>query len=203
MSTELNDTFDWLEKATQARQGLRTMTPTVHGVLPVKVHPIANIFPMMSDEEFAGLKADIEANGVRDDIVFQNGLLIDGRNRMAACIALGIEWEGHAAELDPDTNAVAYIVSHNIHRRHLTESQRAMIAAEIRNTFDEQGRQRRNANLKQGAESPVVANSPQRGNKRSRDAAGEMLGVSGRSVDRATAVLESGDQDSSPACFRK
>lgn len=193
MSTDFAESFRQLEEATQLRETMRVETPTVHGVLPVKVHPVASIFPMGSADEFAGLKADIAEHGVRECIVFQGGVLIDGRNRMAAMIALGIDWKCYAGELEPDTDAVAYIVSHNIHRRHLDASQRALIAAEIRDTFDEQGRQRRNAKLKQGGESPVVANSPQRGNKRSRDAAGEMLNVSGRSVDRATKVLESGD----------
>jgi hypothetical protein len=47
----------------------------------MEFHPVANIFPMMSAEEFEALKADILANGLREDIWLHNNQTIDGRNR--------------------------------------------------------------------------------------------------------------------------
>lgn len=93
-------------------------------------HEVANIFPMMQGEEFDALKADIAANGLREAIwLHPDGRIIDGRNRYLACEALGIEpqyrtWNGAGS-------LVAFVVSLNLHRRHLTESQRAMIAAKL------------------------------------------------------------------------
>jgi ParB-like chromosome segregation protein Spo0J len=56
------------------------------------VHPIADLFPMMTDEELANLAADIKANGlIHPLVVDKNGLLIDGRNRDKACQLAGIE----------------------------------------------------------------------------------------------------------------
>lgn len=97
--------------------------------LQCAVHPVANIFPMMTQEEFESLKDDIQLHGQREPVVFWHDQLIDGRNRMMACQALGIEAEW--CELDSDDDPVAYVVSHNLHRRHLSTSQRAMVAAKL------------------------------------------------------------------------
>jgi ParB-like chromosome segregation protein Spo0J len=93
------------------------------------VHPIADLFPMMTDEELANLAADIKANGLIHPIVVdKDGVLIDGRNRDRACEIAGIEpltvlFEGD----DPR----AYIIANNISRRHLTKGQQAMAVAMI------------------------------------------------------------------------
>jgi ParB-like chromosome segregation protein Spo0J len=56
------------------------------------VHPIADLFPMMTDEELANLAADIKANGLIHPIVVdKDGVLLDGRNRDRACEIAGIE----------------------------------------------------------------------------------------------------------------
>lgn len=62
-------------------------------------HDVCTIFPMMSPDEFAGLKADIQANGQREPVWTYQGKLIDGRNRLKACEELGVkprteEWDG-------------------------------------------------------------------------------------------------------------
>jgi len=158
------------------------------------VHPVASAFPLNTGKAKADFDADIAARGVDVPITFWNNLLIDGRNRVIAMAAAGIDWREHAEELDADQDPIAFVVGRNIHRRHLSESQRAMIAAAIRNTFDKQAAERRNATLKQGGQAPVSDTSHKRENGRSSDVVGAMLGVSGRSVDRATAVLESGDK---------
>ena len=56
------------------------------------VHPVADLFPRMTDEELADLAADIKANGLIHPIVVdKDGVLIDGRNRARACEIAGIE----------------------------------------------------------------------------------------------------------------
>ena len=98
-----------------------------------KVHPAADVFPMMSDDELATLGEDIKANGLKTKIVVHDGLLLDGRNRLEAMQRAGIlEGEGltgdhrWSAFLDfYKDDPVAYIISLNIHRRHLTKQQQA------------------------------------------------------------------------------
>lgn len=99
-------------------------------IFEVPVHPLANVFPMLAEDELAELADDIAENGLREPLVLQEidgqVLLVDGRNRRAACklleIVPEITWLNGQDARD-------YIISTNIMRRHLTAGQRAMAYA--------------------------------------------------------------------------
>lgn len=94
-----------------------------------KVHPAAAIFPMMSDAELDELAADIKANGLIHPIIRDaSGQLIDGRNRLWACEIAGVE--PRFETLAPDTDPIAFILSNNVKRRHMTKGQAAMAVVE-------------------------------------------------------------------------
>jgi hypothetical protein len=91
------------------------------------VHPVADFFPMMSDEELDDLAANIRANGLIHSIVVdKDGFLIDGRNRARACEIAGIEPKTVPFEGDDPR---AYIIGSNIARRHMSKGQQAMVVA--------------------------------------------------------------------------
>src|SRR5258705_856322 len=94
-----------------------------------KVHPVAEMFPMMSDEELDELAEDIKQNGQLLPIIVKDGLIIDGRNRLEACRRAGVEAEYQ--ELGGQ-DSIGLIFSANVERRHLTPSQRAMACVLIR-----------------------------------------------------------------------
>ena len=94
-----------------------------------EVHPVAAMFPEFPPEEYANLRADIEANGVRFPVVVCGGWLVDGRTRLRACRDLDLE--PPIRELDEGTDVVEWIVSANVRRRHLSTSQRAVLAAQL------------------------------------------------------------------------
>jgi hypothetical protein len=142
----------------------------------VEVHPAAELFPMMSDEEYAGLVEDIHQHGQREKIVLWQGQLLDGRNRLKACIELDIEPE--VIELPEDADPVAFVCSLNVHRRHLTATQRASIAARLCNI--PRGGDRRSKDFK-------VQNCT------SVEDASEMMSVSPRSTKTAKKVQEKAD----------
>jgi ParB-like chromosome segregation protein Spo0J len=93
----------------------------------VNIHPAADIFPMMSDEELRELADDIKANGLNHAIVIQDGTLIDGRNRLAACKLAGVT--PHYEPLPAGVDARAFILSENVKRRHMNKGQQAMAVA--------------------------------------------------------------------------
>jgi hypothetical protein len=150
-----------------------------------EIHPAANLFPMMTEEEYQGLKADIAEHGQREDITEWCGKIIDGRNRLRACEELGIE--PLIAELDAEHDPYAYVISHNLHRRHLDVSQRSVIAAKM-------------ATLKRGGDRKT---DEFKGSKdTSIESASKLLNVSEPSVKRAKQVLEHGSKELNEAVER-
>lgn len=96
----------------------------------LKFHPYANIFPLLGAEELGVLSKDIADNGLRSPITIYEGMILDGRNRQTACVMANItpQYVGYDG-----ADAVKFVVSTNLHRRHLNESQRAMVAAKLAN----------------------------------------------------------------------
>lgn len=152
-------------------------------------HEAANIFPM-DDENLDSLAEDIKANGLQCPIELLDDYIVDGRRRYMACRMAGVKPD--FVTVKPD-DPIAYVVSLNLHRRHLTVSQRSMVMARVRKMYEDEakGRQAEQAKRNQ-PQSQKVANLPPIEKKKSRDAAGEAIGVSGRSVDYASKVLRDG-----------
>jgi ParB-like chromosome segregation protein Spo0J len=134
----------------------------------MECHELVNLFPRMSEQQLEELAADIREHGLRQPIVLFEGKILDGRHRYQACLKADVEPQ---IENYSGNDPVAYVVSLNLRRRHLDESQRAMIAAGL-------------AKMRQGARTDLAPN----GAMSDADAA-KLLNVSERSVERAKAVL--------------
>ena len=93
-------------------------------------HELALVFPPMTEPEFAAFKADIREHGQREPITLYEGKILDGLHRYRACQELGLEPRVVRFEGNPRA-AAQLVVGRNFHRRHLTTSQRAMVAAEM------------------------------------------------------------------------
>ena len=89
----------------------------------LKNHPAADAWPMMDDERFGELLADIEMNGQREPITLCDGMILDGRNRYRACVDLDIE----PLTRDYDGDPWAFAWSLNGARRDLEATVRALI----------------------------------------------------------------------------
>lgn len=116
--------------------------------MPV-THPAAELFPMMTDAERKSLVDDIRKNGLVEPVIMFGPRLLDGRNRWKACIEAGVEvrvrdWNG------PDP--VSYVRSLNLHRRHLTPSQRAALAVKVEPVYAEAAEKKTRGTRKGGAE---------------------------------------------------
>jgi N6-adenosine-specific RNA methylase IME4/ParB-like chromosome segregation protein Spo0J len=143
-------------------------------------HPLANLFPLIEGTDFDDLVSDIKAHGLRESIVVHEGLILDGRNRYRACAAAGVPVRLVPYEGD---DALAFVVSLNLRRRHLDEGQRAWVAAKIANMT--QGRQPES----KGANLPLL---PASDAPVSIARAAEMMNVSERTVKNARVVLDRG-----------
>jgi N6-adenosine-specific RNA methylase IME4 len=161
-------------------------------------HPIANAFPLIEGVEFDELVADIAANGIAEEIVILEGQILDGRNRYRAGVAAGVfpaevnpreDWnfvhfgeEGISGAFGGDP--VTFVISKNLHRRHLDESQRSMIAATL-------------ATMPRGSRTDIAPI----GAKSDAEAA-RLLNVGERSVERAKAVRRDGAPELADAVTR-
>ncbi|NHZ34470.1 ParB/RepB/Spo0J family partition protein [Massilia rubra] len=91
-----------------------------------ELHPLCTLFPRLSGSQFDALKRDIAAHGLRQPIVLHQGAILDGGNRYRACLDIGTA--PRFIELD-GIGAAAYVLSANLHRRHLSPGQQAAIVA--------------------------------------------------------------------------
>jgi hypothetical protein len=143
-------------------------------------HPYADLFPLMGDAELRQLADDIAANGQREPIYLVGELILDGRNRFRACELARVKprFEQYAGD-----DLLGFVVSKNLHRRHMNESQRAMVADKLANM--EWGSNRHGAKL----EASIDASSPPPVTQRE---AAEMLNVGRRIVQKARKVSNDG-----------
>lgn len=151
------------------------------------IHPAADVFPMLEGDDFANLKKDIEDHGLQHRIAIDaQGLLLDGRNRLRALLELGeeIEAQGHGFTSE---DAITFIASSNIHRRHLTTSQRAAIAAELEKHYAEAARKRQ-AHGQTAPGKPLSANLREASAGKAAAQSAKAMNVSSRSVDSAKKV---------------
>lgn len=146
----------------------------------MQFHDAANIFPL-DDEGLPALADDIREHGQQVEIELLDGKVLDGRRRWLAAKMAGKKPRTKTVTVaDP----VAYVLSLNLHRRHLSPTQLSMVAARAREIYDEQAQ----ARMKSGKKNPME-NLPQGS---ARDAVGKVVGVSGKSVDFASRVLNGG-----------
>ncbi len=150
-----------------------------------ELHPVANLFPLMQGAAFQELVEDIRKNGLRESILVDSeGRIIDGRNRYLACLAAAVEprfevWDGEGSLAD-------LALSLNLKRRHLNESQRALVAARLAKMMEAEAKKRR------GVRRELAANVQPTSRRRSADEAGATVNVSARLITYAIKVLREG-----------
>jgi ParB-like chromosome segregation protein Spo0J len=96
-----------------------------------RVHPVAAMFPLLEGEEFEAFKTSIRERGQDEPIVIKGDLLIDGRNRLRACLDLAIEPKTREFA-ESDAAIGDYVLAANIHRRHLSDQRRLMITTKAK-----------------------------------------------------------------------
>jgi len=107
-----------------------TLVPRTTPSTLLEPHPLSNIFPPMSDDDFNELVTDIKTNGLQQPIVCYQSKILDGIHRSKACNIAGckptfVEFKG------TDKEAEAFVISANIRRRHLNPEQRRNIIGKL------------------------------------------------------------------------
>jgi ParB-like nuclease domain len=170
----------------------------------VAVHPAAELFPLMQADELKQLAQDIQDRGLIEPILLHEGKILDGRNRAAACALAGVEPHYEDAPIDGGSPTL-FVVSKNLHRRHLTTSQRAAVGADMLPMLRDEALARKRAAGARGAEggrghrgetlmaklpegfTPPVSNEV---TGESRSIAAKAVGAGGKTIQSAAAVKE-------------
>jgi hypothetical protein len=146
-------------------------------VLPF--HPYANIFPLIEGDAFVEFCESIRSDErLHDKIVMLDGQILDGRNRYRACTEVGVTPHFRTFNPEVEGDPLTFVISKNLHRRHLDDRQRASVAGEI-------------AKLGRGRPPVVGEDNPPIGGF-SAEQAGAMVNVAPRQVERARVVHDQG-----------
>ncbi len=146
----------------------------------MKSHPASGIFPLMMGVEFEEFCESIRENGERELIKLQGDRIVDGRNRYRACIAVGITPRCEQIEMD-DEAVMGFVIDENLHRRHLTSSQRACVAVE----FLELEKQFAKERMSEGGKGRQKVAYPNRDAGKSAERAAKKVGTNRTSVQDA------------------
>jgi ParB family chromosome partitioning protein len=114
------------------------------------VHPAATLFPLMDAEALQALADDIREHGQREPVILFDGAVLDGRNRLRACELAGVE-PRFVTRTDIES-PTTFVLSLNLHRRHLTPAQRAALGVDVSESFAAEAAERaRVGNAKGGS----------------------------------------------------
>lgn len=154
--------------------------------MTLPAHPAAALFPLLGEAELQTLAADIAKQGLLEPVWLYDDpelgeVLLDGRNREAACGLAGVPLTTRRYEGE---SPVAFVISENVRRRHLSAGQLAFIGVEAEPLFAAEAAKRKGGRPRKGEEKPV-AERPQ---VKARDQAAKVAGASGRGVARAKHV---------------
>jgi len=92
------------------------------------------VLPPLSDEDFAALKADIDARGVLVPVEYdEDGNVLDGHHRLRACEELGLTaWPRLIRKGLSEPEKMHHARQLNLARRHMTKDQRQALWADLR-----------------------------------------------------------------------
>ena len=120
-----------------------------------RIHPLADKFPLMRGAAFDDLVVSIEQRGLLEPIVILDGVVIDGRNRLRACLQSDVT--PRFTNYEHSIPVEEFIWTVNVDRRHLTDDQKAAASMAWEEFERGQAKQRQLAELKHGQESPSAS----------------------------------------------
>jgi len=152
------------------------------------------LIPPLVPDEKDRLRANLKRDGCRDALVVweEEGILLDGHNRLEICEEEGIEYRTATISLPDRTAAEIWILENQAGRRNLNISQKSVLALELVDRYEAQNRKRMATSTGGAFPRPVVQCPTPGQGKKSRDEAAEKFGIKGRQVGGAKMVRDKG-----------
>lgn len=152
----------------------------------LEFHPFCELFPPLGEIELRLLAEDIRQNGLLHPITILDGKILDGRNRYRACNMAGVKprfvrWKGTGSPLE-------WAISANLHRRHLTASQKAVLALEMLPLLEEEAKERQRLSTGRGKKVAKELATSRADRGKSSQIAAKLTGTNSAYVELAKSV---------------
>ena len=151
----------------------------------------AELIPPLTEEEYKGLEASLLSEGCRDALVVWNDTLIDGHNRYKICTEHNIAYMTVNKEFEDRNAAMLWMMNNQLGRRNLNDFQRVEIVRKCEGAVKAKAKERQG--IRHDLEDNIVENLPP--SSKSRDELGAMAGVSGKTYEHATAILDKAPEE--------
>ena len=162
----------------------------------------SRLIPSLTEEEYAGLEASILKDGCRDALIVWGEVLIDGHNRYRICTEHKVPYETRQMEFKNRDEVLLWIMRNQLSRRNLSDFQRVELVRKCEEAVKAQ------AKARQGTRTDILTcgkNCPQveKEKQRATSELGAMAGVSRKTYEHATAVLDQAPEPVIEATRRK
>ena len=112
---------------------------------PLPFHEYADLFALLEGEALTDLVEDIRTRGLLEPIHTLRGTILDGRNRYRAALLAGLKLDSYHFREYLGDDPLGFVVSKNVHRRHLTTDDRIALAKRLLPMMKEQALARERA----------------------------------------------------------
>jgi ParB-like chromosome segregation protein Spo0J len=168
--------------------------------MSLRVNPdYEKLLPKMSEEEFAELKASIQAEGQHYAIIVNEDLeVLDGHHRYRACTELGIEPDFEVRKFDDKLLEKKFVIETNLRRRHLNNFQLIELAVPLLEIEKALAKQRQSKGGKNGRNLQLglaPEDAEQEFKAKATEVVAKKAGVSTRTFERGKKILEEASED--------
>lgn len=169
--------------------------------MSLRINPeYEKLLPKMSDEEFAELKASIQAEGQHYPIVANENLeVLDGHHRFKACTQLSIEPDFEVRKFEDKLIEKKFVIVANLRRRHLNKFQLVELAVPLLEIEKALAKKRQSTGGKIGRNIQLgLAPNGAKPNFKKTKATAEVakkVGVSTRTFERGKKILEKASEE--------
>ena len=157
------------------------------------------LLPKMSEDEFAELKASMQAEGQHYPIIVNEDLeILDGHHRYRACTELGVEPDFEVRKFEDKLLEKKFVIEVNLRRRHLNNFQLVELAVPLLEIEKALAKKRQSEGGKNGRNQQLGL-APDDAEPAFKGKATELIakkaGVSTRTFERGKKILEKASED--------
>lgn len=146
----------------------------------------STLIPPLNADEYSRLEQSIIDEGCRDAIILWNNIIIDGHNRYRICKKHNIPYKIITKDFSSRQDVIIWMFQNQLSRRNLTDFQRIEIVRKSENLVKAQAKERQRG----GQGGVLLTERNPEANSTARDKLGAMAGVSGKTYEHATAILD-------------